>query len=540
VRRYEAVSGGVATLFPFVFSSAKSVLEIGAGSGRDAAALVQLGFDVHAIEPSDSLRERAVSAHPELTGRLFAGSLPHGLPQGLRDSYDGILMSAVIMHIPDAELFDSAFALRERLREGGKVLLSFATERSDVTPGSDRDPSGRLMIMRPVSQVKLLFERLGFSLESEWISADSAGRANVRWATLLFRRSDAQGRAIDRVESILNADRKTATYKLALVRALCDIAMTSWQCAERRTDGSLGVPIEAVAARWLRYYWPLIESGRFLPQINREGKGGKPIAFRKDLLNLVSQFRRQGGLSGFEGQLNNDRINDDVAKLHRGALRTIGSTIVKGPVQYAGNARGAPESAYDSESQTILVQDDVWRELSLMGHWIRDAVILRWAEMTSRLSGDDVSQGVVIDLLQSTVDALRMDPGVRSFYAGKLPNLRCVWTGRALTDGFAVDHAIPFAIWQGSPLWNLFPSTSKINSAKSDKLPTMRIVRARSEALVDCWRQLRTSFEARFDREVNALLGHSTTEDWENPLLTGFSEAIEYTASVRGTDRWEP
>jgi hypothetical protein len=27
---------------------------------------------------------------------------------------------------------------------------------------------------------------------------------------------------------------------------------------------------------------------------------------------------------------------------------------------------------------------------------------------------------------------------------------------------------------------------------------------------------------------------------WEKPLLSGFVEAVEYTASVRGAERWEP
>jgi hypothetical protein len=131
------------------------------------------------------------------------------------------------MHILDAELFDAAFQLRERLGRGGRLLLSMPIERSDVRPGDERDKLGRLMILRPVAQVKLLFERLGFSLDHEWTSSDGEGR-DILWATLVFRLSEGRSRAIDRVESIINADRKVATYKLALIRALCDIATTSY------------------------------------------------------------------------------------------------------------------------------------------------------------------------------------------------------------------------------------------------------------------------------------------------------------------------
>jgi hypothetical protein len=70
---------------------------------------------VDAVEPSAALRERALANHPELEGRLFHGFLPVGLPPDIRPTYDGTLLSAIIMHIPDAELFDAAFQIPERL-----------------------------------------------------------------------------------------------------------------------------------------------------------------------------------------------------------------------------------------------------------------------------------------------------------------------------------------------------------------------------------------------------------------------------------------
>jgi SAM-dependent methyltransferase len=297
--RYEAVAGGVSSFFPFVFSRGERILEIGAGSGRDAARLLGVGVEVDAVEPSAALRECALADHPELEGRLFHGFLPGGLPPDIRPTYDGILLSAVIMHIPDAELFDTAFQLRERLGRGGRLLLSMPIERSDVAPGDERDRLGRLMILRPVAQVKLLFERLGFSLDHEWTSGDGEGR-DVLWATLVFRLSEARSRAIDRVESIINADRKVATYKLALIRALCDIATTSWASGRWERGGSVGVPLQEVSEKWLRYYWPLLDSDVVLPQINAESKDGKQIAFRGELTELVRHFRHTRGLAAFE------------------------------------------------------------------------------------------------------------------------------------------------------------------------------------------------------------------------------------------------
>ena len=106
------------------------------------------------------------------------------------------------------------------------------------------------MIVRSVAQLRLLFERLGFELENQWTSADSTGRAFL-WTTLLFRRAaEAPGAgALGRVASIINTDRKVATYKLALIRALCDIAMMSWASAAWESGGVVSVPLAADADR---------------------------------------------------------------------------------------------------------------------------------------------------------------------------------------------------------------------------------------------------------------------------------------------------
>ncbi len=94
-RRYEATAEGISSL-------GERVLEIGSGSGRDAVRLMALGVEVDTVEPSAGMRQQALAEHPELSGKVHDGFLPGGLPRQLREKYDGILLSAVIMHIPDA------------------------------------------------------------------------------------------------------------------------------------------------------------------------------------------------------------------------------------------------------------------------------------------------------------------------------------------------------------------------------------------------------------------------------------------------------
>ena len=166
--------------------------------------------------------------------------------------------------------------------------------------------------------------------------------------------------------------------------------------------------------------------------------------------------------------------------------------------------------------------------------------------MTSRLSGDAVRVGRVLDLLLKLNDPLRADRHVRGVYEAE-EALECVWTGKSLKRGFDVDHAIPFALWQNSSLWNLFPAAKTVNNAKRDMLPTRTIVRKRGDAIVYCWDLLYRRFPSRFRKEAALLMGRGRWENlavngqsWETQLMNSFEEAIEYTATVRGAYRWEP
>jgi len=70
-KRYESVV--VTELHNFlksVFPSGAKLLEIGCGTGRDAAYLLSNGFDVVATDNVQEMLESAVHHHPELLGRL--------------------------------------------------------------------------------------------------------------------------------------------------------------------------------------------------------------------------------------------------------------------------------------------------------------------------------------------------------------------------------------------------------------------------------------------------------------------------------------
>lgn len=102
---YESIDSPFEQLFPHFITKDNTVLDIGCGSARDLSMLHLEGGDVYGIEPSEELIEKAKQLHPELSDRIFQGSLPSNFESVTGRKYDVILLSAVIMHIPDLELF---------------------------------------------------------------------------------------------------------------------------------------------------------------------------------------------------------------------------------------------------------------------------------------------------------------------------------------------------------------------------------------------------------------------------------------------------
>lgn len=189
---YEAVDFS-AVLEPIVreLPEGASVLDLGCGSGRDAATLLRRGFDVTGTDASPAMLEQAVKHHPELAGRTVLHKLPEKLPFAA-GCFDAALAMAVIMHIEETEIPRAFAAVHSVLRRGGLFAYSVNTERGGLD-ASDNDDRGRHFTPLPRSQWERLHREAGFETQKAWKSEDIAGRKGIRWVTFICRKSsDAQ------------------------------------------------------------------------------------------------------------------------------------------------------------------------------------------------------------------------------------------------------------------------------------------------------------------------------------------------------------
>lgn len=186
---------------------------------------------------------------------------------------------------------------------------------------------------------------------------------------------------------------------------------------------------------------------------------------------------------------------------------------------------------------------ELWRELCLLGHWIVDAVVVRWAALTERFAHrQGIRSSDVLPLLLARPEPERATAQARAVYlAAGLK--RCVWSERVLSGNrLAVDHVIPFALWGNNDLWNLLPTHTAINGQKSDKLPAAALLTERREAIVDSWSVLRDAMPEAFDRQAEQLMGAKPRSGgvWRQDLFARMRQAVEETALQRGVERWTP
>jgi SAM-dependent methyltransferase len=182
-KRYESISAAethkaVLHLIPAVPAR---ILDVGAGTGRDAAWLASLGHRVVAVEPTDAMRLPAAKLHPSPLIEWLDDSLPElALVRGRGELFDLILLSAVWMHFDPEQRGLAMVTLAALLRSGGTLVMR-------VRHGPV--PTGRRMFEIPDEETIELARLQGLRavLNQRVESVQQVNRdAGVSWTHLVF------------------------------------------------------------------------------------------------------------------------------------------------------------------------------------------------------------------------------------------------------------------------------------------------------------------------------------------------------------------
>lgn len=157
----------------------KRILDIGAGTGRDAAALAGLGHQVTAVEPSEKMLILAKALHPDDGVTWVQDALPS--LRKVQGTYDVVLLSAIWMHIPPSERATSFARAIDLTAPGGRVYITLRLGPGDVN---------RAIWSVSIEEIQILAKKYGLAVAVGGERSDLLERDGITWRTLVITRKD--------------------------------------------------------------------------------------------------------------------------------------------------------------------------------------------------------------------------------------------------------------------------------------------------------------------------------------------------------------
>jgi len=152
------------------------VLDAGCGSGRDAKAFQEMGYQVEAFDASSAMVELA-REHTGLPVKVMTFA-----NVDWKEEFDGIWCCASLLHVPAVELPGVMRRLADALKPGGVWYVSF--KYGD----GEREVDGRRFTdMDEVWLQKLLAKVRRIVLVELWITPDKRPQCNEFWLNALLR-----------------------------------------------------------------------------------------------------------------------------------------------------------------------------------------------------------------------------------------------------------------------------------------------------------------------------------------------------------------
>ena len=154
-----------------------SILDLGCGSGRDSLAFHQKGYQVEAIDYSESLVKKA----QELTGLPVRHQSFYELDE--ENKYDGVWACASLLHCERQKLPEVLSRILRALKAEGVLYMSFKYG------STDREKDGRNFTDLDEQQAHELLRGVpGFLLLQQWITVDKRPERSEEWLNILLRK----------------------------------------------------------------------------------------------------------------------------------------------------------------------------------------------------------------------------------------------------------------------------------------------------------------------------------------------------------------
>lgn len=362
------------------------------------------------------------------------------------------------------------------------------------------------------------------------------------------------------ISKIIERDSKSTTYKFALLRGTIDIIQENSPFIKFEKE-RVFIPTGLLIEKWMLYYYPILQSSTFIPQINNT----KNLAFELQFIELIKSYENRGGFSAFYNDLRNKGIPLDLNSLVFELSKNLRDTISKMPMKYIGRSVNQEYySIYNYKNPKRLrkanhfdieyliknfgvfsIPIEYYEVFKLLGSFIngKDSILFKWAEFSVNASSKNLSIEKVINEVLINPITERDVLESKKLYKNILKNIgrvHCVWTGNKINN-YDVDHVIPFSVWKNNDLWNLLPSKSSLNrNQKRDKIPSPSLIEKQKDLIIDYWNLIFKEQSDRFRKEFQvALLGDLSFNDWQKNGISQLKQSCGYLIENRGFEEWK-
>ncbi|MDB5959133.1 MAG: class SAM-dependent methyltransferase [Massilia sp.] len=542
---FNSVHEGLLELLP---QAGATVLDVGAGSGRDAGWFAAHGYDVVAVEPSPAMLARARALHASSRIRWVADSLPDlTAVRRLGLKFDFILLSAVWMHIAPADRQRALRKLATMLAPKGRIAISLRLGAPDAQ---------RAMFAVSLAELAAMAQQFGLRTIHTHDSEDRLGRGDVSWTSVVLGLPDDGLGALPLLRHLILVDDKASTYKIALLRVLARIADSAAGVA-RHEENSVVVPLGLVSLYWLRMFKPLLEHA--LPQmpVSRLGTGPGFV---------THSFTELRPLSAVELRIGSTFGGATAKHLHR-SLSEISQLIRNMPANYLRwPASGQPifevtrrrmaatpdqlqiDEAFLWTLGDLRIPLDIWQALTHYNVWIEPVLVAEWVRLIEAYSASE-RRGVreLATALLTWVDPARDTSFARAAVERMRANgktLYCVWSGARLQGDYDVDHCFPFSAWPCGDAWNLMPASKLMNNQKSNRLITQVALERASDMIHAWWRDAFLDQNEQARRQFYLEASQTLPILASNPAALDVIDAMQLhrlrLARDQGLRPWEP
>ncbi|WP_426491290.1 HNH endonuclease domain-containing protein [Hymenobacter sp. 102] len=331
------------------------------------------------------------------------------------------------------------------------------------------------------------------------------------------------------IATILKHDKKTNSYKIALLRAINDLALLYPDLA--RANQPVAVPLSRLAELWTAYYWPFADDAQPIYQGARavvDGRLRNDVSFRPALTQLRQQWQATVQLpaqvaDGFflltEMRTPRRRAGYDSAlqQAYAQAVAAAAKALLM-PIRYAGPGEWTmfdkparldqlPPSTpalpgTRPQDTCLVVPAGLWEAFHRLSLYVEALCLHEWSLFTETVTQDAgqlVTRGQVYTLLTARPDNRRPLTWERNqvdILLHEKVHFVCPWTQKPLTqpEQYDLDHLLPLTVYPVNELWNLLPVDRHFNQhVKRDRVPDAQRLAAAEPLLAQAYAQYQQS-----------------------------------------------